>query len=671
MFLFSKSRSFRVHILTVFLSIISITCALIIWYSYSRTSKSIKDLASETIERTSELVIARVDDVVTDMERVDKMATNFFLHAPTVGPNSTELFADMIDLVRYYSYVDSLYYGLPNGNFYRIIDIPVAGLTKYVYADTPLPPGTAFAIHVLEWSQNPPFEKVTYLDADKKELASEIHPNPTFDPRVRPWYKGAVETKGIFWTDLYMYELPYRIGISVGDPMYDAQGNLIAVVGTDLTLKTLSEFMENLKIGKTGKAFLLNSSGVDLLSQNRDTDLVAKAFGSYSEEKQKDFTFDFNGIAYWGSVHPFVLSKSNQWLILIAVPSDDYFRGIRLTEEESVLMSLAILMIATLLVTYFSNQISVPIVQLAKEADKIRRFELDSTVKIDSRIHEIAMMANSMDAMRLAVTSFGRYIPKEVVKDLIQKGQEIKLGGEKKKITIFFSDITGFTPISESYDPDKLILLLSQYFGEISRTILENQGTVDKFIGDGVMAFWGAPVEVEGQAEKACRTALVCQDFIGKLNEKNRQEGKPQFFTRIGIHTGIAIVGNIGTGEKINYTAVGDPVNIAARLQTVNKVYHTGIIITEETKKEAGDSFLTRPLDFAELKGVAEKKKIYELVALKRAASQDQIELCESFAAAFDLFYNDRLSEAKSLFEKTHNRFPQDYPTQFYLNRFN
>ncbi len=665
-----RERSFKIHILSVFLLLISFACFCIIWFSYFRDTQSIQKTANSTIESSSKFIIEKVDRLVTDMEQLDKIIANFYTHSPDISLNNKELISDMIDVSRYYTSVYALYFGQPTGNFFCIINLVNEGLTRYFFdQNKPLPSNAVFAVQFIDRTASPPLETYVYLNDNKEEVGRETSNTPTFDPRDRPWYKGAVQEQEIHWTGLYAYApLPFQ-GISVTDPIFDAKGQLIAVAGADLTLNSLGDFLLNLKIGKEGKAFILNSSGNLVVPQIKDTSLVDTAYKSYSKEKTRDFSFDFGKTPYLGSVHPFVLSKRSEWLILIAVPEDDFFHEALVSREETVFISLAILLIAGLIVYYFSKRISDPIVQLALEADKIKRFELESNVKIDSHIREISMMANSMSAMRIAVNSFAKYIPKDVVKQLLQKGEEIKLGGEKKKLSILFTDISGFTPIAESYDPEKLILLLSEYFNGISHIILEMQGTIDKFIGDGIMAFWGAPREVLDPSEKACLAALNCLGFIKNLNEKYQKEGKPQFFTRFGIHTGNVIVGNIGTPERINYTVMGGPVNIAARLQTINKDYRTQIMVTEEVKQEAGDAFLFRPLDEIIIRGLAVKRKIYELMAIKLNATPDQLFLAEQFPIAFDHFQNNRLQEAKALFEKIRERCPNDYPTQLYLDR--
>ena len=285
------------------------------------------------------------------------------------------------------------------------------------------------------------------------------------------------------------------------------------------------------------------------------------------------------------------------------------------------------------------------------------------------------MMDASIAALRNGLRSFARYVPRKIVEQLLEKEEEIKLGGEKKEITVLFSDIAGFTTISESHSVEDAMSFLSEYYDPLSKIIIEEQGIIDKYIGDGIMAFWGAPLEIQNPAAHACTAAIRCQSFLKEFNAKRKEKGLPELVTRIAINTGKAIVGNVGTSERMNYTAIGDVVNTAAHLQQVNKIYHTHTIITEETFIQVKDQFLVRPLDIFAPAGKKTKIKIYELVAIlngdaKTRPQSEQVELCNLFTQGFNAFHSGSYGEAKVIFQKIRDKFPSDYPTQFYLERF-
>ncbi len=203
---------------------------------------------------------------------------------------------------------------------------------------------------------------------------------------------------------------------------------------------------------------------------------------------------------------------------------------------------------------------------------------------------------------------------------------------KKWRLTILFSDLVGFTTISEDLSPENLIHLLNEYFSTMTDIILNCKGTVDKYIGDAIMAFWGAPLPIKDHAAKACQAALAMKKAIAPLQETWQERGLPLLGTRLGIHTGQAIVGNVGSRDRFNYTVMGDTVNLASRLEGVNKIYGTSILVSESTHQQAGTAFLFRELDLVQVKGRLQPVTIYEL--LGRQEDQTKFPWRETFAAA-------------------------------------
>jgi adenylate cyclase len=212
---------------------------------------------------------------------------------------------------------------------------------------------------------------------------------------------------------------------------------------------------------------------------------------------------------------------------------------------------------------------------------------------------------------------FGKYVSPVVIDTLIKNPDKLNLGGEKRNITIFFSDIRGFTPISEKLQPEELVHLLNEYLTEMTSIIMDGQGLVDKYMGDAIMAFWGAPIEQPNHAELACESSLKMVDKLRELQKKWKKEGIPSFDIGIGLNSGEAIVGNMGSKSRFDYTAMGDNVNIASRLEGLNKKYDTNIIISENTYKLVKDKFKTKKIDTVKVKGKEKSIIIYELLSKK------------------------------------------------------
>ncbi|NPE26623.1 CHASE2 domain-containing protein [Methanococcoides sp. SA1] len=209
--------------------------------------------------------------------------------------------------------------------------------------------------------------------------------------------------------------------------------------------------------------------------------------------------------------------------------------------------------------------------------------------------------------------AFGKYVDKSLLGEIVSKKGVLGLGGQKRKLTIFFSDIRGFTSISEKLSPEDLGHLINRYFTEMTAVVLEHKGTIDKFIGDAVMAFWNAPLDEEDHALLGCRSALAQLEVLEVLNKDLKKEGLPVLKIGCGLHTGDAVVGNFGSDDRFDYTAFGDNVNLASRLEGLTKYYGVSAIVSEDTYKLVKDEFSFRKLDVVKVKGKKKPVAIYEL----------------------------------------------------------
>ncbi len=214
-------------------------------------------------------------------------------------------------------------------------------------------------------------------------------------------------------------------------------------------------------------------------------------------------------------------------------------------------------------------------------------------------------------------STFSKFVSKSVVDELLKHPDKLKLGGEKKILTVLFSDIRGFTSISERLTPEELVEHLNIYLQTMTDLVFEYNGTLDKYVGDEIMAFWGAPIPMEDHALQACRSALKQMEALHRLNEQWIREGKPTLNIGIGLNTGPMVVGNMGSSSRMDYTLMGDNVNLGARLEGTNKVYKTNIIISEFTYEHVKDHVVVRELDLIRVKGKEQPVRIYELIDVK------------------------------------------------------
>jgi adenylate cyclase len=268
--------------------------------------------------------------------------------------------------------------------------------------------------------------------------------------------------------------------------------------------------------------------------------------------------------------------------------------------------------------------------------------------------------------------SFSRYLAPEVITDIINNPDKLNLGGEKREMTAMFTDIQGFSTISEQLDAPQLVKLLNRYLTAMSNIIMENLGTIDKYEGDAIIAFFGAPVFRADHPILACRSALAMKIAERELNKVVVEEGlsPTPLFTRIGINTGEMVVGNMGAENKMDYTIMGNAVNLAARLEGVNKQYHTGgMLISEYTREKIGNEFLLRRLDLVRVVGINTPLRLYEIVGFTETANDDEKKATEQWELAINMYEQRQFVVAEKLFRMQLERNVNDKVAELYAER--
>jgi adenylate cyclase len=265
---------------------------------------------------------------------------------------------------------------------------------------------------------------------------------------------------------------------------------------------------------------------------------------------------------------------------------------------------------------------------------------------------------------------FQQYVAASVVDELLRKPELLALGGEERVLSVLFSDVVGFSTVSEKLTPTQLVELLNEYLTAMTEIVLEHGGIIDKYQGDALMAEFGAPVPMDDHALRACLAALDMKDELVRLREKWAEEGRPLLEARSGINTGEMLVGNLGSRRIMDYTVMGDHVNLASRLEGTNKLYGTDIMISEFTWNEVTHRLLCRELDRIRVKGKEEPVKIFEVVADREKGVRPELgALFDAFAAALGLYKEGRFAEALEAFEALAREYPEDGPTTLYVDR--
>lgn len=439
-------------------------------------------------------------------------------------------------------------------------------------------------------------------------------------------------------------------------------------LGAFVALSQFSRLLGQIAVGRTGGAAVIDPAGrlvVEPAGHDRDrTKLikVSRRIGAalaqraeQSEPVPERIAVELAGERFAVGLSPLHFQG---WQFAVIVPESDFLGEIDATTRRvGIGLALAIALAGLVAAALAKLLLVQPIRAVVADLAHLERFELDALVHRRSRLIEIDQLSAALARMAAGLANFGRFIPVDLVRELVAHGGRAEPGGTSARITILFADLAGFTRLAERLGP--AVLPVASRFLELASEAVERRaGTVDKFIGDAVMAFWGAPRPQPHTALEACRAALaiVAETAAAGLMDA---EGQP-LKVRVGLHSGDAIIGNIGSRTRLNYTAIGDSVNLASRLEGANKAYGTAILISEETRREAGEAILVREVDCIAVYGRDLGVTVYELLGLSATT------ICpawvECYERALAAYRQRRFRDALHLIETCLAQKPGDGP---------
>ena len=503
--------------------------------------------------------------------------------------------------------------------------------------------------------------------------------NTDYKVTDQEWYKKSITEDEPSWFEVSAFPVGLRPSIAYAGPIdvYQKRQGVLAVI---IENTRLAQFLSQLSVGKTGAAFILGRDGAVIAAPDPDADevhmqrhdqpllrvaqMALKETGAATaNDKSHRMRMVTAGEGY--AVTLTALDFAG-WTLATVIPEAEFLGPIETTIRR-LLVGLVFLVIAAgILSAWLARRvIAGPLIAVADELKHVERFELDRVRRHPSRVVELANLSTAIADMAGGLAAFRKYIPADLVRTLLREGVEARPGGSVRPLTVMFADIAGFTGLSERLG-DRITPLLSSYLDSVSREVSVHGGTIDKFIGDAVMAFWGAPMANPDHAVDACSAALACQQAL-RASGLADDYGRP-VKVRIGINSGDMLVGNIGSEVRLNYTVIGDAVNVASRLEGANKQYGTEIIIGEETRRLAGDRILVRELDRLVVYGRAGGLAIYELVGIAEPGAEPPrwVALYESALAA----YRARdFARAINLFREVLAAKPSDEPARIMVAR--
>lgn len=485
-----------------------------------------------------------------------------------------------------------------------------------------------------------------------------------------------------------------QINVDTGYPIINLRfpifhnGDFIGCAGASITLDVLSRFLATHRASPHSTTTIADPTdgtiiaatqkekGVRMVGgrlelarlENIADDDVREAYRRQVQMGQDNFLFRSprDGQELSASFTRFPDSFGRPWESVILTPIDDFIGNLKTTNRQIIVVIVVLTAVELFLIYVLSRRLSRPIESVSRDLKSVENLEFVQPRGRPSKIREIAQLQSAASLLRNSLLSFSSFAPVGVVRGLIKSGIPLALGVEPRTLTIMFCDLEDFSTQAEDLTPEALLSQMSVYFEQVSRAISDEQGTVDKFIGDGVMAFWGAPAALADHVLRACAGALRAARRMEQVNKAWRAEGRPTFRLRIGLHTAEVLIGNVGSSDRFSYTVMGDGVNVASRLEGINKIYGTTICISDSVFEATRSVSVARPLRRVQVKGRKQEFMAYELRGMRDASDPelqvrtDDARLCEMTWVASSCFERGDMAEAARRYREVLKLYPDD-----------
>ena len=508
------------------------------------------------------------------------------------------------------------------------------------------------------------------VQPDGTTTPSPRTPPTDYDPRTQDWYKNAAASNTTAWSPPYDFFDNGTRGITASRAWRAGKDGLVSGVFTvDFYLADLQGLLDGIAAPWDSMfcAILQPDGSILSTSQNPEAPDLSRALTDWvkANPKFKDSTRDATHLVtirvgatdYLAAFDRVNGSSGLKCIVASMQPRAMVYRGLDKAGRQMIEIATGALLIAVALGSLMAWRICAPLHNLERDLARVGQFQLAEGDRTRSVVYEVNQLNDAASRMKTGLRSFLKFVPGDLVRQVLASGREAALGGEIRRLTVFFSDIEGFTSYTETTTPDKLVHELADYFEIVSRCLRQNGGEIDKFIGDGVLAFFNAPGEVPQHEQLACRATLAA--LKGLATWQREQNGAP-FRTRVGLHTGDVLVGNMGTADRLAYTVLGDVVNVASRLEALNKVYGTQVIASGEVHDHAGAEFEWRHLDRASPAGRKGAMDIYELLGAKGEVDAERLRRRDVYEQALGEYFSRAFAEALRLFAELASEDPAD-----------
>jgi adenylate cyclase len=628
------SQPLRLHLSIVIVVLLLGISLPLMWLTYQQGRRSGTEAAEQQMRLVSQHVIERYRNILDDGFAAVTMAaaTDGFLQEPPYGLDASSRF--LMRALAGSRFIEGIYVGYPTGAFLHAVNVGASPLwAKTIEA----PERTVFAVRTIEPVTGGGKRSTwVFRDGDGRYLGERSTEEVSYDPRARPWYESASQAFEPVSVGPYAMATTRRIGLTLAAPMERVRW---IVVGADIPLQSLSHLLAEESASPNARGYVFDEQGRLIVHSDAaamDTlvlnlmggaggkavelgdpvlDAIVPLLTTFKGGTQRTASFPVGNETYLAQFWPVRVSHLVQGsMVVIAAPLSDFTAASERVLRQDLLISALFLVAGIFAALMTARLASNALLRLTDDAREIGDLTFPRQEAVRSHIAEINTLAGALGSARRAIGTFALYVPRELVRKIVASGQAVAGSAARQEVTVLFTDIRDFTTISESRAPEEVVALLSTYFELMNEIVERHRGVIVQYLGDSIYAMWNAPEPDPDHVNDGCRCALALKAGIDELNGANRAAGLPELVTRFGLHVGEAVVGSVGAQSRRQYTAMGDTVNVASRLEGINKEFGTSILVSAAVRGRADAGFHFRALGLAQAKGRHERIAVFELV---------------------------------------------------------
>jgi len=680
-----KKVHLRVGIFAIFMALMLPLIGAMTAILYQQNALLAESTANEAMEKATQGVVAGIQSMLDPIARTVELSATFG-SAQRESLQRPESWRPILATLKQQPNLYSLYYGFASkGEFLQMVRLP-PDIKGFGPRNAKPPENARYVVRTIDGAAGQVADSFIYLGDAGEVVKVERNLDVKYDPRRRPWYQAAQDKDEVVNSGVYVFSGTGRPGLTLSERITTEDKEVIGVFGADISTESLGRILTQQKVGSRGAVFIVDEKGRLIgypdssrniandngtlsiaLAKDFDDPVVATAMRRSGDRAEDHFKIAVGDSTYLVSLSPLPAKFRSDWRIGVAVDEDDFVGPIRHASIRILLIGICIVLLAGIGVVFASRLLTRPIAEIIDETVLIRELSLDEPVKVKTKVRELTQLAVALDSMKSALRSFGVYVPKELVRDIVSSGNDTMLGGARQPTTIMFTDLAGFTKASEGLAPEDVLARLSDYFDVMAEAIHDHHGTIDKYIGDAIMALWNAPVADADHPLHACKAMLACSQAGKALNADFAKRGLPPMTTRLGLHMGTVVVGNVGSRSRMQYTALGSAVNLASRVEGLNKKFGTELLVTGAVEQAVRERFSFRPFGLVVASGTSIPIELFELLGHAEDRDAVRLERLEAWRRAFDAYQARHWGEAVQGFKAFLAKWPDDGAAGMFL----